>query len=67
MVLRATAAALDEVRYELRAGHSGSAASVTNVDHAAEVLHEQAEELRPVVNRLIELRNALSEEIAALG
>jgi hypothetical protein len=33
---------------------------------AAEVLLEQAEQLRPQVNRLASLRNELGEQVAAL-
>jgi hypothetical protein len=64
-VLDATEAALQEVRSALHAGRGVSASSVENVAAAARVLHEQAEALRPEVNRLRILRDDLSEEIAA--
>jgi len=65
-VLEASEASLREVRSVLRAGADTNAATVNQIDRAAAVLHEQADELRPQIARLIELRDALSRHIAAL-
>ena len=66
LVLAASEESLNAVRAELRGGAAASAASVANVDRAAAVLHEQAEALRPEIARLLDLRNALEDEIRAL-
>jgi hypothetical protein len=65
-VLNATESALDEVRQALQAEQgAASAMTVDNVEAAATVLHEHADELRPQVMRLRELRDDLSDQIAA--
>jgi hypothetical protein len=66
-VLRATDAALGEVRSALHADRTASGSSTANIDAAAHVLHEQAQELRPQVVRLADLRRDLEVQIAALN
>ena len=61
--LRASDSALDAVRDALR---DGAGSSVANVEKAAQRLHENAVEFRPLEEQLKHLRNELSDQIRIL-